>query len=91
VAPPSPKTKTIQVQGHNRGSTQVYSHLCKINAKAHGNKRATKATKSKKVTGKPKQNAFHSGEDDCKDSVALAKSLEIQELRDLMNRIKKYV
>jgi hypothetical protein len=37
VAPaaPSPKTKTIQVQGLNRGSTQVHSHLRKINAKAH--------------------------------------------------------
>jgi hypothetical protein len=33
VAPPSPETKTIQVQCHNRGSTQVHSHIGKINAK----------------------------------------------------------
>jgi hypothetical protein len=66
VAPPSPKTKTIQVQAHNRGSTQVHSHLCKINAKAYGNKRETKATKSKKKTGQPKHTAFHNGQDDCK-------------------------
>jgi hypothetical protein len=87
VAPPSPKTKTIQVQGHNRGSTQVHSHLCRINAKAHGNKRETKATKSKKKTGKPKHSAFHNGQDDCKESVQLAKSLHIQKLRNLTNSI----
>jgi hypothetical protein len=83
------KPSNIQVQGHNRGSKQVYSHLRKINAKAHGKKRETKATKSKKKTQQPKHTAFHNGQDDCKNSVALAKSLEIQELRDLMNRIKK--
>jgi hypothetical protein len=44
---PSPETKAIQVQGHTRGSTQVHSHLRKINAKAHGNKKETNATKSK--------------------------------------------
>jgi hypothetical protein len=59
VAPAaSPEPKTIQVQGHNGGSTQVHSHLRKINAKAHGNKKETKATKSKKMTGKPKYSAF---------------------------------
>jgi hypothetical protein len=91
VTPPSPETKTIQIQGPNRGSTQVHSHLCKINAKAHGNKKETKATKSKKKTGKPKHSAFHKnhGQDDCKESVQLAKTLHIQELRNLMNRNKK--
>jgi hypothetical protein len=62
---PSPETKTIQVQGHNRGSTQIHSHLRKINTKAHGNKKETKATKSKKKTAKPKHSAFHNGLDDC--------------------------
>jgi hypothetical protein len=53
-------------------------------------KRETKATKSKKKTGKQKYAAFHNGQDDCtKDSVALPKSFQIQELRDLINRIKK--
>jgi hypothetical protein len=90
VAPPTPETRTIQVQGHNCGSTQeVYSHLRKINAKPHGNKKDSNATKSKKNTGKPKHSAFHNGQDDCKESVQLAKTLQIQELRDLMNRTKK--
>jgi hypothetical protein len=89
VAPPSPETKTIQVWGHNRGSTQVHSHLRKINAKAHRNKKETMATKSNKQTGKPKHSAFHNGQDDCKASVQLAKTLHIQELRNLMNRNKK--
>jgi hypothetical protein len=31
VALPSPETKTIQVQGHNCGTTQVHSHLHNIN------------------------------------------------------------
>jgi hypothetical protein len=34
-------------------------HLRKINAEAHGNKKETKATKSKKKTGKPKHSGFH--------------------------------
>jgi hypothetical protein len=34
VAPPSHETQNIQVQGHNHGSTQVHSHLCKINSGA---------------------------------------------------------
>jgi hypothetical protein len=33
VAPPSPKTKNNQVWGHNHGSEQVHSHLCKITTK----------------------------------------------------------
>ena len=89
VAPPYPKTKTIQVQGHNCGSTQVQSHLRKINAKAHVIKKETKAIKSKKKTGKPKHSAFHNGQDDCKESVQLAKTFHIQELRNHMNRNKK--
>jgi hypothetical protein len=36
VALPSPETKTIQVQVHNHSSTQVHSHLRKINAKCQG-------------------------------------------------------
>jgi hypothetical protein len=85
VAPPSPQTKTIHVQGHNHRSSQVHSHICKINTKAHVNKKETKATKSKKKTGKPKHSAFHNGQDECKESVQLAKALHIQELRNLMN------
>jgi hypothetical protein len=88
MAPLSPETKTIQVQGHNRGSTQVHP-LRKINARAYGNKKETKDTKFKKKTGKPKHFAFHNGQDDCKESVQLAKTLHIQELRNLMNRNKK--
>jgi hypothetical protein len=91
VAPPSPKSKSVQVQGHNRGSTQVHSHLLKINAKPHGphgNKRESKATKFKKKTGTPKHPVFHNGQDDCKESVQLAKTLQIQELWDLMNSSK---
>jgi hypothetical protein len=48
MAPPSPETKSVQVQGHNHGSRQVHSRLYKINARAHGNKKETKTTKSKK-------------------------------------------
>ena len=88
VAPPSPETKTIKVQGHNRGSTQVHSHLCKIKAKAHGNKKESKKTNSKKK-GKPKHSAFAKVKDDCKESLQLAHSLHIEEMRNLMNSFKK--
>jgi hypothetical protein len=90
VAPPSPETrKNIQVQGHNSSLTQVYSHLCKINGKPHGNKKESETTKSKKKTGKPKYSAFRNGQDDCKESVQLGKTLHLQELWDLMNNNKK--
>jgi hypothetical protein len=52
LSSPTPKSKSVQVQGHNCGSTEVHSRLCKINAKAHENKKETKATKFKKKTGK---------------------------------------
>jgi hypothetical protein len=42
---------------------------------AKGNKKDTKTTKSKKNTGKAKHSAFHNGQDDCKESVKLAKTL----------------
>jgi hypothetical protein len=45
----------------------------------YANKRDTKTTKSKKKTGQPKQTAFHNGQDDCKDSVALAKTILLEE------------
>jgi hypothetical protein len=90
VAPPSPETKSIQVQGYNRSSTQVQPPLRKINPKPHGNKKDSKATKFKKKAGKPKHSAFpHNGQDDCKESVQLAKTLQIQEPWDLMNRSRK--
>jgi hypothetical protein len=82
VAPPSPETKNILVQGHNRGSKQVH-------AKPHGNKKESKATKLRKKAGKLKHSAFHNGQDDCKESAQLAKTLQIQELWDLMNSSKK--
>jgi hypothetical protein len=73
VAPPSPETKSIPVQGHKYGSTQVQSHLCKINTKPHGNKKESKSLVK----------------DDCKESVQLANTLHIQELRYLVNSFKK--
>jgi hypothetical protein len=79
-AVPAPKPDFIQIEAHNRGSTKVEAHKGKITAKAKGNKKDTKAIKSKKNTGKAKHSAFHNGQDDCKESVKLAKTLHIQEL-----------
>jgi hypothetical protein len=84
VAPPSPETKNTPVQGHNHSSTQVQFHLCKIKANSHGNKKDSKTIKSKKKIGKSKQSAFHKMQDDCKESVQLAKTLHI---RDLANSL----
>ena len=46
----------------------------------------SKDTKSKKKTGKAKHSAFHNGQNDCKESVKLAKTLYIQEQMNLMKK-----
>ena len=81
---PAPGPPPIQVGEHNRGGKKVEAHKRKVAVKS----KATKS-KSKKKTGKGKHSAFHNGQNDCKESVKLAKALEIQELRDLMNSCKK--
>jgi hypothetical protein len=83
----TPKTKTIQVQGHNRRTGQVHSHLRKINVKTNGNKKESKTTKSKKK-GEPKHAVGDNVKDDCKKSVELAHSLHSQYIKDLFNTFK---
>jgi hypothetical protein len=81
---PAPKKDFIQVGALNCGDTKVEAHGRKITVKAKGNNKDTKVTKSKTKT---KHSAFHNnGQNDCKESVKLAKTLHIQEL---MNLIKK--
>jgi hypothetical protein len=88
VATPTPETRCIQVKGHNRSSKEVKSHTRKIRAKPHGNKKEAKTIKSKKKKGGPRLTAFPKLPDDCKESVELAKTLHIQELRDLVHKFK---
>jgi hypothetical protein len=82
---PDPKPDFIQVGAHNRGFTKIEAHKRKITVKAKRNNQDTnKATKSKTKTGKAKHYAFHNGQNDCKESVKLAKTLHIQEVTNLM-------
>jgi hypothetical protein len=79
---PAPGPPPIQVGEHNRGGRKVEAHKRKAAVKP-------KATKSKKKTGKAKHSAFHNGQNDCKESVKLATSLEIQDLWDLVKNNQK--
>jgi hypothetical protein len=81
---PASEPDFIQVGAHIWGNTKVEAHLRKITVKAKGNNKYTKATKSKTKTGKAKHSAFHNGQNDCKESGKLAKTLHIQELMNLM-------
>jgi hypothetical protein len=82
----APKPGVIQIGAHTRGNTKVDAHFRKITVKSKGNKKDSKAPKSKMKTTKAKHSFFHNGQNDCKESVKLAKTLHIQEL---MNVIKK--
>ncbi len=81
---PAPNPDFIQVGAHNRGDTKVEAHKRKITVRAKGNNKDTNATKSKKKTGKAKHSAFHNGQNDCMESVKLARTLHIQELFNLV-------
>jgi hypothetical protein len=84
VAPASPETKKIPVPAHKRGTSHVKFHLHTVKVKPNRNRK-----ESKKKTGKPKHSAYPKVKDDCKESVQLANTLHIQELRDLVNSLKK--
>jgi hypothetical protein len=86
---PAPEYDLVQVQSHYRGSTKVQAHKRTITAKPHGNKKKTKTNKSKQKTGQNKHSAFPKGPDDCKESVQLAYSLHIKEMKSLFNSFKK--
>jgi hypothetical protein len=76
---PAPGPPPIQVGEHTRGGRKVEAHKRKVAVKS-------KATKSKKKTGKAKHSAFHNGQNDCKESVNLARTLYFQELRNLVKK-----
>jgi hypothetical protein len=88
MAAPDPKTKKIEVPGHYRRSFKVRPHT-RIVKDAEGKKKETKSPKSKKKYGKPNLSAFQKVKDDCKESVQLAHSLHIEEMKNLMNSFKK--
>jgi hypothetical protein len=88
MAAAGPKTKKIQVPGHYRASSKVRPHT-RIVKDADAKKKETKKPKSKKKNGKPNLSAFVKVKDDCKESLQLAHSLHIEEMRNLMNSFKK--
>jgi hypothetical protein len=79
---PAPGPPPIQVGEHTRGGKKVEAHKRKVAVKS-------KTPKSKKKTGKAKHSAFHNGQNDCKESVNLARTLYIQELRNLVKNKNK--
>ena len=82
----APKPGLIPVGAHFRGNTKVDAHFRKITVKSKGNNKDTKATKSKMKIAKGKHSFFHNCQNDCKESVKLAKTLHIQELMNLMKK-----
>ncbi len=87
---PAPEPDFIQVPTHNRGFSKVQGYKYYTTpSKSHGNKKKHKVLASKKKTGKAKHPGFPKVKDDCKETVQLAYSLHIQELRDLVKGSKK--
>jgi hypothetical protein len=84
VATPSPEHDLVEVESHYRGSTKVQAHKRKINIKSDGNKKKGKTKKSKQNT-----EAIPKVTEECKESVQLAHSLHIQEMKSLINSFKK--
>ena len=84
-----PKTTTIEIPSHKRGSSQVGAHLRTVTNNTNGNKKKDMVIKSKKSSEKAKHHAYPKTKDDCKESVQLAHSLHIKELRELVNSFKK--
>ena len=83
--PPAPEPDFIQVLTHNRGSSKVQGYkYYSTPSKTHDNKKKHKVINSKKKTGQAKHPGFPKAKDDCKETVQLAYSLHIQELRDLV-------
>jgi hypothetical protein len=87
---PSPEPPFIQVVSHNRGFFKVQGYKYSTTpSKSQGTKRKYKVLKSKKKNGIVNPPSFPKAKDDCKETVQLAYSLHIQELRDLVKGSKK--
>ena len=87
---PAPEPHFIQVLSHNRGSSKVQGYKYYTTpSKSQGPQKKCKVVKSKKKTGQFNHPGFPKAKDDCKETVQLAYSLHIQELRDLVKGSKK--
>jgi hypothetical protein len=87
---PAPDTHFIQVLSHNRGSSKVPGYkYYPTPSKSQGPQKKYKVIKSKKKTGQFNHPGFPKAKDECKETVQLAYSLHIQELRDLVKGSKK--
>ena len=87
---PVPESDFIQVLTHIRGSSKVQGYKYYTTpAKPHGNKKKGRVIKSNKKTGQAKYPGFPKAKDDCNETVQLAYSLHIQELRDLVKGSNK--
>jgi hypothetical protein len=84
VVPPT--HENVPVNDHFRGNTFVPLHMHRVKIKPNGNKEKSQTIHSRKKTGTAKHGAFPKVQDDCKESVQLARSLHIQELRGLVKR-----
>ena len=87
---PAPDSHFIQVLSHNRGSSKVPGYkYYPTPSKSQGPQKKYKVIKSKKKTGQFNHPGFPKAKDECKETVQLAYSLHIQELRDLVKGSKK--
>ena len=87
---PAPEPHFILVLSHNRGSSKVQGYKYYTTpSKSQGPQKKYKVIKSKKKTGQFNHPGFSKAKDDCKETVQLAYSLHIQELRDLVKGSKK--
>ena len=87
IAPPTHETAAFKE--HFCGFNKDQYHMRRVKVKPNANKKKSKTINSKKKTGKPKHCAFPKVQDDCKESIQLARSLHTQELRDLVKGCNK--
>ena len=84
-----PTHENVPVNDHYCGNTYVPYHMRRVQIRPNGNKKKSKNINTKKKAGKEKHGAFPKEADGCKESIQLACSLHIQELRDLVKGSKK--
>jgi len=87
--PPATEHDLVQVQSHYRGSTKVKAHKRTMTGRSHDKMKKGKTNKTKKKKGKPKHYDFSREPEDCKQSVQLAHSLHIEEMKSLFSSFNK--
>jgi hypothetical protein len=87
MAAPTKATRKIRVPQHKRGCSQISGHTRTVKDQKDGNKKEGKSRKIQKKKPDAKKNAF--AKEDCKESVRLAKQIDIEQRWEYVKKFKK--